>query len=280
MAFGSLNVGKGLFSADKDIYGTKPVVPEFDPYASYAKTIASNLKLEPQAQQLATLTNQGNQAALTGLIENQYPGFGAAQKGVQSNISDEIAGILYPDLVRNIQNQGAIWGQQSGIGLNNPQVDYADLRNYGLTGMALKQKGQADFQNYTDFLRKDVLPSPMDIRDYSINPASANTDEWQRNWLASQIAASPDPAARGQFDSKMAILGMILSAYGGGAGYQGTYRGVGNGQGGSNTIGGGVGGGGGNWWTNSFGGGNGAYGTAPVPSGSNYEGAGWSDSFI
>jgi hypothetical protein len=259
----ALNIGKGLFSADKDIYGTKPVVPQYDPFSSYSNTIANNLALEPQAQKLATLTNQGNQASLMSLISGQYPGFEAAQTGVQNNISNEIGGVISPDVIRNIQNQGAVWGQQSGVGLNNPQVNFGDLRNYGLTSMALQHQGQADFQGYTDFLRKDVLPSPLDIRDYSINPQAALDQGFNRDWLAAQIQASPDPAARGQFDSKMAILGEVLSAYGGGAGYQGTYRGPNTGQG---TIGGGVGGGGANWWTNSFGGSN--------PSPSAYNGGG------
>ncbi len=48
---------------------------------------------------------------------------------------------------------------------------------------------------------------------------------FQRDLLAAKSAAAPDPAARGRADQEMALLGMILSAYGGGAGYTGSKYG-------------------------------------------------------
>lgn len=247
-----LNIGEGLFSADPEIYGRRPVVPQYDPQSSYAKTIASNIQLQPQAQKLAQLTNAGNQASLDALYQGIFPQYKSLMGDVQGNIANRVHGVMSPDVVRNIQNQGAIWGQNSGVGASSPQVDFLNLRNYGLTDMALQRQGESDLQNYLGFARSNLMPSPLDIRDYSINPSAALSEGFNRDWLANQIAASPDPAKRGQFDSKMAILGMVLSAYGGGAGYQNTYK-PNYGGGGGGNIGGGVGGGN-NWWTNSYGG--------------------------
>jgi hypothetical protein len=44
---------------------------------------------------------------------------------------------------------------------------------------------------------------------------------FQRDLLAAKVKAAPDPIKRGRADQEMALAGMILSAYGGGAGYKG-----------------------------------------------------------
>ena len=66
-----------------------------------------------------------------------------------------------------------------------------------------------------------------DVTSMFISPAqkfSAMEAKWQRDLYAETMAAAPDPAMRGQFDAEMEIIGMVLSAYGGGAGYKNTYQ--------------------------------------------------------
>ena len=48
--------------------------------------------------------------------------------------------------------------------------------------------------------------------------------QWQQNYLTEQINAMPDPVMRGVHDTIMQMIGMATSAYGGGAGYTGTYQ--------------------------------------------------------
>ncbi len=250
----ALNFGEGLLSASEEVSGRRPVVPLYDPEASYLKTIKSNIALQPKAQELATLTNRGNAAALDTLLESIYPGFRTAQTEIQSGLAARRRGELSPDVVRGIQDEGAAWGIESGVGASSPMVDYRNLRNYGLSSMALERQGEQDTQSYLDFLRNTLLPSPLDLRDYSINPAVASQDEWNRNWLAEQVLASPDPAAREQMQNKMALMGMILGVYSGG-GYeaQPPVNEIGGGTRGGSGEGGD--GGFGRWWSNSFGGG-------------------------
>lgn len=252
MAAGFLgSLFSGLSGSNNDeIYGTKPIVPIYDPEASYAKTIASNIALAPQAQKLAGITNKANQDQLFAMYQSVFPGYMGALGQTQDFLASERAGIVSPDVVRNIQDQGAIWGQTSGVG-GGSQVDFKNLRNYGLTSMGVQRQGAADTQSYLNFLRGNFMTSPVDIRDYSINPAAALTDSWARDYEASKGDAGPDPGERGQFDSNMAILGMFLSAYGGGAGYTGQYKNPNQAGGNSGrSPGGGIGGGvGNNWWT-------------------------------
>lgn len=244
----ALNIGKGLFSADEDIYGKKPIVPQYDPFGSYQKTIKENIALAPEAMKLADITNQYNLGTRTGLFEQLRPGYSGMLGQVAQNQDARIRGEISPDALGLLARQGAAWRQDSGVG-GGGMGNFRDLRNFGRASMDVQRQGESDAANWLRTLTQTSLPDAVDIRDYSINPASRLSEDFNRDWLAAQVTASPDPAKRGQFDSKMAILGMMLSAYGGGAGYQGTYRpSYGNNNFGYGGEGGAAGGGGG-WWS-------------------------------
>jgi hypothetical protein len=71
-------------------------------------------------------------------------------------------------------------------------------------------------------------------------------EEMQTDWQKNLIAAAPDPVARGESDAWNQLIGEVLSIYGGGAGYTGTYK---PNYGGGGGGGSGGGGGGGFWYT-------------------------------
>lgn len=253
MAFTGLGGGlfKGLFTSDKDIYGTKPVIPPYDPFGSYNKTIGENIKLAPQAMKLANLTNQYNLGTRTGLFEQLVPGYTSTLSTVAANQAARARGEIAPDVLSRIARQGQAWRVGSGTG-RAPIGNLRDLRNYGLTSMDVSRQGENDIANWLRLLAQTSMPEAVDIRDYSINPAARLQDEFAREKAVADIAASPDPGKRGQFDSAMALLGMVLSAYGGGAGYTGkstpiNERGFGYGIGGSAPSTGG-----GSWWSRAF----------------------------
>lgn len=235
-----LNIGKGLLTADKDIYGRKPIVPELDFLASYGQTVSENQQLLPQVGQLQAQTNQVNFDALTNLFQQLDPNYRSTIGRIGENIASRTRGEIPLADIGEMGRENAAW--QIGSGTGGAGIGNARMgRNLGLRSYDIQRQGEQDWASFINNLRRASMPEFADVRDYAINPAARLEQDWNRDWLAAQVTAAPDPAKRGQFDSKMALMGMILSAYGGGPGYQGTYR--------PQYGGGGGGGGGGGWWS-------------------------------
>lgn len=239
----NINLLKGLLSPDEEIYGKKPIVPSYDPFASYKRTIGENIGLAPEAMKLADVTNQYNLRTRTGMFDMLMPGYSRTLGTVAQNLGARARGEIAPDVLSRIGREGAAWAVGSGVG-RAPMADFRNLRNYGRTSMDAAYQAEGDIANWLRTLTQTSLPETVDIRDYSINPATRLTDEFARDKLAAELEAAPDPAERGLFDSQMGLLGMILSAYGGGGGYQNYNRPAGQGSPSP-----GAGQSGGSWWS-------------------------------
>ena len=231
------DIGSGLFSASEGIYGRRPVVPgPIDYGAALQTTIGQNIAAIPSLSDLATQSTQ----LYSQLMETAYPGITNLKKTGTEQIQSFLRGEIPQDVSEQIQRVGAEKAAAGGVG-GSPFAKAITARDLGLTSLSLIQGGlsaaerwiaQARSQTF-DFSR--MFYGPEDTQRQAEN-------EWNRQWLASQVAAAPDPAKRGQFDSQMAVMGMLLSAYGGGEGYTGQYK-----QdfgGGAGSRGGGGGGGG------------------------------------
>lgn len=213
------DIGSGLFSASEDIYGRRPTVPgPIDYGAALRETIQQNISAIPGLEQLGTQATQ----LYSQMMETAYPGITNLKNLGTEQIGSFLRGEIPEDVRRQLQQSAAERSAASGTA-GSPFSRALEARDLGLTSRSLIQGGleaaerwiaQARSQTF-DFSR--MFYGPEDTQRQAEN-------EWQRQWMENQIAASPDPAKRGQFDSQMALLGMVLSAYGGGAGYQGTYR--------------------------------------------------------
>jgi len=213
------DIGTGLFSADEGIYGSRPVVPGPIDYGSaLGDTIRTNINLIPSLSDLATRSTE----LYSQLMETAYPGITNLKDLGTKQIGSFLRGEIPEDVRRQLQQIAAEKSATSGTA-GSPFSKALEARDLGLTSLSLIQGGlgaaerwiaQARSQTF-DFSR--MFYGPEDAQRQAEN-------EWQRQWLNAQVQAAPDPAKRGQFDSQMALLGMVLSAYGGGAGYQGTYR--------------------------------------------------------
>lgn len=213
------DIGSGLFSASTDIYGRRPIVPGPIDYGDeLARTIQTNINVIPSLQQLGTQATE----LYSKLMETAYPGItGLRNLGVQQ-IGSFLRGEVPEDVRRQLQRSAAEQGAATGTA-GSPFNRALQARDLGLTSLNLIQGGLSAAERWVQQARSQTF----DFSRMFYGPDDAQRqaeNEWQRRWLQNQVAASPDPAKRGQFDSQMALLGMVLSAYGGGPGYQGTYR--------------------------------------------------------
>lgn len=234
------------FPSDKrkdELYGTKPIVPELDFFGSYNQTIADNMGLLPGAQKLAGQTNQANLANLTSLFESLDPKYQDTLLTIGETLNRRAKGDI-GDLGEKVARSSA--AKQVGAGVaGSPFARDWTARDLGLTTYDVERTATGDMAQWLSHLRKDAMPVPADVRENQINPAKRMEDDFNRDWLSAQVTASPDPGERGAFDTKMGLAGMILSIYGGGAGYTNSYK---PNYGGNSNTGTGSGG---NYWGDS-----------------------------
>lgn len=215
----SLLGGFGLGSSSK-IYGKKPKVPDLPSLEeAQGSAIGSNIKSLEEAIKLATGVNAFNQSQLDALREKTLPG---ASAQIQQNILSMLQGELPQGTLAGLQRTAAERGMAAGTVGGGFQLGRGLADQLGLS-LQLTQQG---LDSATQWLQGAAAPT-FDVSSMFITPQQKYADQgqqFQRDFMASKIAAAPDPSARGQFDSTMALIGMVLSAYGGGGGYQGTYN--------------------------------------------------------
>lgn len=203
----------GAGSAE-DVYGRRPVVPEFPSFSEALKEITrGNIAALPSLRRLGLESTE----AYSAMMEAAYPGITKLKELGTENIRSMLSGELPKSVQDQLKTRSAEYGVGSGTGMSEFS-GAKGLRDLGLETLRYTQSGldsasrwiaQAQGQTF-DFSR--MFLGPQD----AIRQAEGR---WSRDWLANQVAAAPDPTARGKFDAEMEWIGMILSIYGGGAGY-------------------------------------------------------------
>ena len=205
-------------------YGKKPTVPELTPIdvdATQQATVAGNQASFADIAKLAAGVNTFNQDQLSALIDRTLG------PGVRQSIQDNLAAQARGEIPRDVQDAIYRGGAERSTATNafggGGFTRNIEARDLGLTSLDITNKALSSAESW---LASAKAPT-FDVTSMFITPmqqSAANTDQFNRNLLAAKTAAAPDPVERGQFDSSMALIGMVLSMYGGGAGYQGTYK--------------------------------------------------------
>jgi len=210
------------FFGGEDYFGSRLDVPKVPDLSSILKGgVAANVASVPDLQALATSTNIFNQAEITRMLESTTPGLLAGMRSATGIAASLARGEIPEDVSRAVLSATAaraLGGGFAGSGLGRNLT----ARDLGLTSLNLSGEGQQRLMGLGAFSRQ-LFPtfdyttaffSPAQMLDYTYS-------KFQRDLLAAKSAAAPDPVARGQADQEMALFGMIMSAYSGGAGYGG-----------------------------------------------------------
>lgn len=208
-----------LLGGGSEIYGSKPIVPGAIDYTKdLADAIRTNKDLLPSLSEFAKLSTE----EMANLLEISFPGYKSTRDNISENIRSMVAGEVPADVQLQLERKAAERGVTLGYG-GSQFGDNQFLRNFGLTSLQLTQQGLDSASKWINQAQNVSL----DFSKFFLNKEDAmrRTEfNWQRDWLAAQVKAAPNPGARGEFDSEMTAIGMNLSIYGGGAGYTGTYR--------------------------------------------------------
>lgn len=202
------------------VFGRKPNVPpieQLDLSEEQKKAIAANIAAAPEAQQLAGLTAD----EIDRLIQREFPGIGEASGQISKNINSYLKGEIPADVQQLIHRSDAakaISGGYGGTGMQDALV----ARDLGLTSLDLTKKGTSMAEDWLAASERLYSPAMNVFTGMFVTPeqqarfdVEERNTQFQRSWLNEQIAAMPDPAARGIFDT---IVGAVYAYLG--ASYQ------------------------------------------------------------
>lgn len=238
---------KGIFGGS-DYYGSKPEIPAAPTTEGILKDVtAANIAVAPEAARLAALTNKFNQenilANLRGVLGTEA--VDEIPKAIGAKLAAEIKGQLSPDMLASLRNTTAAQNLSSGTGPDSLFSQARTARDFGLASYDVSNRALGAYESWLEASSRLLSPT-LDLTSFFATPAlgaGIAGAKYERDYLAALTAAAPDPVKRGQFDSEMAILGMVLSAYGGGAGYTGKVQQPWEGSSGSGSFGSGGSGG-------------------------------------
>lgn len=245
------------FTSDgKKFFGSRPKI---EPYPTSEKILAdlqkANESALPGAKKIAADLNQFNFANFLNTLGTL--GFTNLYQTNLRNAQAFAEGRVPEDVSRRITESNAGRAVEGGYSYPGSTIrQNREARDFGLTSLDLMQRGPA---MATSFLGAfPFLPGLQGAQGFLMSPGQqmdVTQSQFEADKLIADIAAAPDPVKRGRADQEMALLGMILSVYGGGPGYQGFQRTQPNVTGQQQPYGGGGGGGGGGFLGGIFGGG-------------------------
>lgn len=224
-----MSVAGALIGKSIGAYGRKPnipILPPIDAGVVQRDTIAGNTAVLPGAQAMATQINAFNYAEQLAqtkkALEFALPGgFGKLQDITRSQMAGEIPEDVQSQLLRTGASRAFAGGTAGSVFARN-----ATLRDFGMNSMQQQAMGFQNFERLNAlspraplFDLSSMLFTPQQRLSFAISERDA---QFQRNLLAEQVEAAPDPATAAlgkeidRFFNTWAQAGM--TALGGGGG--------------------------------------------------------------
>ena len=218
-----------------NIFGAKPKIAKYKPVSpteEAGKAVAGNIENFPDISKLSDLYSSEELAQL----EKILPGYGASLSAGKATTdalfgqaSQLLAGEIPQDVQDQIQRSSAYTALRGGY-QGSPMARALTARDLGLTSLDLMGRGAQmagqganTMQTWDSLARRNMLDpgsmlvSPGQQIQVATQNALASQQQRQNQY---NVDAAPDPLAKGIFDSTMKVIGMVLSVYGGGGGYQ------------------------------------------------------------
>lgn len=196
--------------------GKKPQIPAFRPVDIDKEQLAAtegNIRNLDKTQELVTKTNSFNQEELRRMLRVAIPNYDAlVGKGgdvVASYLAGEIPSDVVGQIRRNAAERSGAGGYQgSGMSRN------LEARDLGLTSLQLTQTGLGAAERWLQGVKALSVPGQFDVSAMFLSPAQRvnatvanNTGQFNRDLMAANITAAPDPT--------MSRIGGLFSQIGG-----------------------------------------------------------------
>lgn len=218
-----------------NIFGGKPRIAKYKPVdltKEQGTAIAGNVSNFPDIAHLGDLYSDQELSQL----EKILPGYGAqtsAGRATTDALFSQAQPLLHGEIPQDVQDavqRSSAYQSLSGGYAGSPMSKALTARDLGLTSLNLMSQGANlagqgvnSMQAWDSLARRDML----DPGSMFVTPAQEGANAQTQHLLSQQqrqnqfnVDAAPDPVAKGIFDSTMSVIGMVLSAYGGGGGYK------------------------------------------------------------
>jgi len=214
-----------------DIFGQKPQIAGFQDVIlgdEQIKAILADLKAFPQIEKLGSLWQNYMLAG----IEHAVPGFGSILSGITGTTKEELKqagdlmkGIIPEDVISSTFRGSAMQNLTSGLG-GAPMGLANQARNLGLTSLDMINQGANLLGNASQRwgqLAGFGASTLMPIQSMLITPEQQAQQTLSNRLIQRQIqqerfnvAAAPNPIAKGLSDIVMYLTGQYLGSLGGG----------------------------------------------------------------
>lgn len=171
----------------------KPNIPQFTPTdlgAEQSKAIGENIASLPQAENLASQTNQFNINQIQSMLRQVIPGYDAMVGGVTKDINAELSGQIPADVSAAVQTSDAaraLTGGFAGSGMHGNLV----ARDLGLTSLDLTQKGISTAQSWIASMNAINSPAMFNLSSMFVSPMQQaqitqenNMGQFQRDYVS------------------------------------------------------------------------------------------------
>lgn len=210
----ALMIGGGAMGA-----GKKVKIPDYqrvDIEGEQKGAIQQNLKSLPQGAELASKTAQADQDTLTAILRRAIPGYDRIIEQQSNIVQQQMRGELPSDVSASVLRSGA--ARALGTGMRGSQLGRnLTLRDLGLTSMGVQQQGLNNAMTFIQNQRSTGMVNPMSAASMFVSPQQRmaikereNAALFQRNLMAAQVKAQPDPMMAALGSSFSNIGGMML----------------------------------------------------------------------
>lgn len=197
----SKTIAGALVGGALGAFGKKPKIPQLprlDVGTVQREATTANLAALPGLEQLTTAVNRFNVDEISRMLKQALPGFTGALRRTTETAGALGRGEIPEDVSRAVQSSAAarsLGGGFAGSGFSRNLV----ARDLGLTSLQLTGEGQNRLMGLGgfagqmfprfDFTTAFITPQQKLAFDFQQNLA-----QWQRDLLAAQVKAAPDPA--------------------------------------------------------------------------------------
>lgn len=221
----------------QSIFGSKPNVPAL-PTVNLADqqqaAVRANQAILPGAEAMASEANRFNIGQINAMLENVMPGYQANLGTASTAISRMLQGELPMSDLAMQQNRSVSRAFGVGIGGSGGMGNLV-ARDIGRAQEQEVLAGLTSMENWMRTAASVYEPGMVNVSSMFVTPAQMyataneqNIQQFQRNWMQSQISAMPDPVLAGINAEIMQLASSFLGGLGGGMG-----KGMGGGGGGS-----------------------------------------------
>lgn len=230
-----------------DLYGSKPTVPTLPKLnlpSEQATATQANISNLPATEQLVGAANTFTRQQIQQMLASVIPNYNEITGSATTDIASMLKGEIPTDVSNALQTSAAaraLTGGFAGSGMHGDLV----ARDLGLTSLNLMDKGITSAESWMSMMDQMYSPGMLNVSSMFITPMQEyqtaneqNVQQFQRQWMQSQISAMPDPELTGLLADISAASPMALPI--GSGGEQGWAMGLLGGGGGAGGGGGGL----------------------------------------